>query len=410
MKSLRKQNPFTSLFCVGDDWQSIYRFSGSDMTLFYDFAQNFGYTEECKIETTHRFGQPLLNASSLFVLTNPQQKKKNVSTTAKTNTNIKFIPYYNNSEKFEVESIVKDIPYNESIYILGRYSFNINSICVQNKINNNSVVINGREIPFFTIHSAKGLEADHVIILDCNNGTYGFPSLIADDPILELVLSGADSYDNAEERRVFYVGITRAKKCTYCLFNKETPSPFLSEFGVYSKYQNTTEAICPRCHQGYVRVLKRATTNNGDKYVTVNCTNTTCDYFETLFGDSSIKYQPRNILKNLDLNLFNKHLGTTDYHIDYNNRILYLINHNDKSFCPLIIAPNIVVNELLFEDIKRNPVEYEVAVVCYNNSTVCALKKHGLDLYLSDEDIIKAMNNAKIFTITKGLCQHHPSI
>ena len=77
---------------------------------------------------------------------------------------------------------------------------------------------------------AKGLEADHEIILDCNGGHYGFPSQVEDDPIMQHVLSAADSFENAEERRLFYVAITRAKKGTYCLYDEQNPSEFVAEF------------------------------------------------------------------------------------------------------------------------------------------------------------------------------------
>ena len=78
LKSLRIKNPFTKLYCVGDDWQSIYRFSGSDMALFSEFQKYFGYTEECKIETTYRYGNPVIKMSSDFIQKNPAQRKKDV--------------------------------------------------------------------------------------------------------------------------------------------------------------------------------------------------------------------------------------------------------------------------------------------------------------------------------------------
>ena len=79
------------------------------------------------------------------------------------------------------------------------------------KNDNVSLTIGGRKIKFMTIHGSKGLEADYVFILNCNSGLYGFPSLVSDDPVLDYVLSDPEHYEYAEERRVFYVGITRAK-------------------------------------------------------------------------------------------------------------------------------------------------------------------------------------------------------
>lgn len=407
LKSLRKKDPYTVLFCVGDDWQSIYRFSGSDMTLFYDFAKFFGYKEECKIETTHRFGQPLLNASSVFILTNPEQKVKEVKTTLAGNTNIRFIPYSENNELKVVKEIVSNIPIEESIYILGRYGFNADSICANTQhidsLAQREIVIGERRIPFLTVHSAKGLEADHVIILDCDSGTYGFPSLIADDPILEYVLSGADAFENAEERRVFYVGITRARRCTYCLFNRESPSPFLSEFGEYSKYQGSTEAICPRCHRGYVRIVKSGFTKYGDPYITVNCTNNACDYFETVYKDAVYKYQPRAVVRVWPLSSFIKKIGVTKTEIDYRNRLYNLIKIPDLQYAPILIAPNIIVGDLLKENLSRNPEDYEVAAINYFDKLCFILKKRESDVFISNADLENGIKRAKSFASGNNL-------
>jgi DNA helicase-4 len=96
--SLRTETPKTKLYCVGDDWQSIYRFTGSDLSLFSEFSKYFGYTEECKIETTYRFGNPLIQKSSLFVQNNPLQKKKNVRPRSVNppETKISFMGYKDN--------------------------------------------------------------------------------------------------------------------------------------------------------------------------------------------------------------------------------------------------------------------------------------------------------------------------
>ena len=91
-------------------------------------------------------------------------------------------------------------------------------------------MIEGREVEFLTVHKSKGLEADYVIILQCNKDTYGFPSLISDDPVLNYVLTKGDQYPYGEERRLFYVAITRAKIKTYVLYDQRFPSVFVEEF------------------------------------------------------------------------------------------------------------------------------------------------------------------------------------
>ena len=241
IEALRSNSPYTRLFCVGDDWQSIYRFSGSDMTLFYDFDRHFGYTAECRIETTHRFGHPLLGASTRFILQNPEQKVKDVRAPAGVATNLQVIPFPPGNEPMVLERLVREIPATESVLVIGRYAFAVQS--VDSFLNNNkavawkgtSLLVAGRELAFQTVHSAKGLEADHVIILDCNGGRYGFPSQVEDDPIMQHVLSAADSFENAEERRLFYVAITRARKGTYCLYDEKNPSEIVEEFNEFRR-------------------------------------------------------------------------------------------------------------------------------------------------------------------------------
>lgn len=94
IQALRTKDPLTKLYCVGDDWQSIYRFSGSDINLFSKFEQHFGFTEICKIETTYRFGNPLIDLSSKFILANKNQVSKTVSPLSdEIRTEVDFVEY-----------------------------------------------------------------------------------------------------------------------------------------------------------------------------------------------------------------------------------------------------------------------------------------------------------------------------
>ena len=235
LKALREGNPPAKLYCVGDDWQSIYRFSGSDMALFCQFPDYFGATEINKIETTYRFGEPLVALSSQFVQRNNSQIKKDIhsfSTQAK--TDLVFHAYKRKNYCDTIGQIIAQIPLDKSIFLLGRYSFDdyylsfmYQSIKRGNKF---FYVIGGREIEFLTVHKSKGLEADYVIILQCNKDTYGFPSLVSDNPVLNYVLTKSDPFPFGEERRLFYVAITRAKIRTIVLYDNRFPSVFVNEF------------------------------------------------------------------------------------------------------------------------------------------------------------------------------------
>ena len=292
LQALRSEKPRTKLYCVGDDWQSIFRFAGSDMALFYEFEKYFGYTEICRIETTYRFHQPLIDKSSAFVMKNQAQKKKTIKPPQgdTKETQLYFIKCAteNDGVLHMVERIVQRLPKDDSILIMGRYNYDAMSVGFKGKIafSDNRIKVNiaGRDIFFLSVHSAKGLEADHVILVNCNQGAYGFPSLIEDDPILDFVLSRSEQYPFAEERRLFYVAMTRAKKRMIVLYDQMRPSPFISEFML--KLEVGTY-LCPKCLEGKVVPIKDGIASNGTKYRSFTCTNNEagCDYFETRYGD-----------------------------------------------------------------------------------------------------------------------------
>lgn len=292
LQALRSDKPKTKLYCVGDDWQSIFRFAGSDMALFYDFEQYFGFTELCKIETTYRFHQPLIDKSSAFVMKNPAQKKKTIKTPEgdRKKTMLNFVKCESEDDGVlkKVTEIISSLPKDESVLLMGRYNYDVMSVGFKGKIdhNDNRIKVNiaGRDVFFLSVHSAKGLEADHVILVNSNQGAYGFPSLIEDDPVLDFVLSRSEQFPFAEERRLFYVAMTRAKKRMYILYDKQQPSPFISEFLLKLEIGSH---LCPRCLEGKVVPIKDGTSSNGAPYRSFTCTNNEagCDFFETRFGD-----------------------------------------------------------------------------------------------------------------------------
>jgi DNA helicase-4 len=235
LKALRDGNPPAKLYCVGDDWQSIYRFSGSDMALFNQFPEYFGATEINKIETTYRFGEPLVSLSSKFIQKNKAQISKSIHPfNSNVKTDLAFCAYERKDYCKVIGQLVAKIPANKSIFLLGRYSFDDYYLSFSyQSINENGrfyYMIGNRKIEFLTVHKSKGLEADYVIILQCNKDTYGFPSMISDDPVLSYVLTKSDQYPYGEERRLFYVAITRAKIQTIVLYDQRYPSVFVNEF------------------------------------------------------------------------------------------------------------------------------------------------------------------------------------
>jgi DNA helicase-4 len=315
LQSLRRKAPLTKLFCVGDDWQSIYRFAGSDMALFKSFDKYFGYTKKCLMETTYRFGEPAIAASSKFILANPEQASKNVRPFRDdAETDLDFISTDRGNDVAEtVKWILGSIPEDKEVILLGRYSFDVNVLKGSDMVVNDTkdkayVTYAGRRMNFLTVHQSKGLEADYIILLNCNGGTLGFPSNIADSPILEYVLSEPDKFAYSEERRIFYVGITRARVHTWVLYDMNNPSPFVKEFIHPEESVRREEVIpeedrCPKCHCGRCIQVKKGIAVNGNPYSVLACSNRKygCDYQETVFVNLNARRRlPRNKIGGTD--------------------------------------------------------------------------------------------------------------
>ena len=257
------------LFCVGDDWQSIYRFAGSDISLFTEFQKYFGYTEILKIEKTYRNSQQLIDEASRFILKNPIQIQKDLRSDKSLNYPLVFWGYGNNPSNTldkAIKKIVSEFGTQASILLLGRTNYDremleesgLFKITHQNKQEQLTYLpIPELNIEFLSVHKSKGLEADNVILLNFKNDKLGFPNQIQDDKVLNLVLTDAEDYRFAEERRLFYVAITRTKNRTFILTDKNRPSLFFKEFPesqavCYSSITQNSEssARCPRCQTG----------------------------------------------------------------------------------------------------------------------------------------------------------------
>lgn len=291
VKAIKQSNPACKLFCVGDDWQSIYRFSGSDIALFKHFERYFGHTVKSKIETTYRFHEPLISLSSQFILRNPNQVSKELKGAGAVKTTKHKIVYSTSDyqdDTFALLSIFNEIlstnyHHKKEIYVLGRYSFDIDRLKNGNNtlhIDKDKEQISYKNIraQFMTIHKAKGLEADIIIILNCNSGKHGFPSEISDDQVLNLLLSEADQFENGEERRLFYVAMTRAKEKVYLVTEASNKSKFITELEVGNPGNPIKK--CPKCKTA--DVVKRSGIKNGKQWAFYGCTNFMygCEYKE----------------------------------------------------------------------------------------------------------------------------------
>ena len=255
LKGLVENNPNVKSFCVGDDWQSIYRFTGSDISVMSRFDSHFYPSEIMTLDKTFRFNNMLCDVSTKFILENPMQIKKQLST-LKTELHPAVTLHWTINESKRIDDIVKIIPHNDektTIFILGRY----NHLRPENLYRLRKQYPNC-SINYHTIHSSKGKEADYVIVVGLRSGRYSFPSHIEDDPILNLVLSEEELTPNAEERRLFYVALTRAREHVHLLVDPTRPSSFASEleknnYPIHSVGDRPLVGLnCPECKTGQI--------------------------------------------------------------------------------------------------------------------------------------------------------------
>ena len=306
------------IIAVGDDWQSIYAFSGSDITLFTKFAEKMGYAKLLKIVRTYRNSQEVIDIAGGFIQKNKEQIDKDLISSKHIEDPVIIYTYdskykdkkgdnrsgVNYAIAHAIETALEQImAYNRSankqedgsILLLGRFGFDgdrlersglFEYISRGSKIK--SVKYPKLDITFMTAHSSKGLGYDNVIVVNGRNETYGFPSKIEDDPVLSFVVKDDKSIDYAEERRLFYVALTRTKNRVFFIAPEQNPSEFLLE--LKADYKNvslrgnwndnpelleTSKKICPIC--GYPMQLRYKPSYGLRLYI---CTNEPeiCDF------------------------------------------------------------------------------------------------------------------------------------
>ncbi len=287
LKELRNSSSY-ELFCVGDDWQSIYRFAGSDINYIVDFEKYWGPSEIGRIETTYRFTNSLIDISSNFVMANPKQLRKSIrgkSNDARFSLG-KTTAY---TEAIAIQFMVgtlDDLPKGASVFFLGRYSFDdkllkdCNDLNVRyDNANSDTIVTYGKRpdlnMKFMTVHRSKGLQADYVYIVNNKDAKMGFPSKIQDASIMDLLLEKAEVYPYAEERRLFYVALTRAKTKVYLVTVENKESIFVKELEKkYAKELKDERFTCPECGG---RLIKRSG-QYGEFYGCSNYSKNGCKY------------------------------------------------------------------------------------------------------------------------------------
>ncbi len=273
VKALLDQRADAQLFAVGDDWQAIYRFAGADIGVMLGFHGRFGAGARTDLATTFRCSDGVSAVATRFVLANPEQIGKDVRTTRGVEGPGVWIGFGGDEARPLVDQAVECIAADAAaagvgkptVLLLGRYRGRDRGM-----LRRLADAHPGLELSYRTVHSAKGLEADHVVVLGLCAGRYGFPTEMTDDPLLDLVLPGRDDYPNAEERRLLYVALTRARRRAYLLEEGGPRSAFVAELldagdgiGVFGE-PPAAAASCPGCGKG--QLVLREGTNGGTFY------------------------------------------------------------------------------------------------------------------------------------------------
>ncbi|HDS1666606.1 UvrD-helicase domain-containing protein [Stenotrophomonas maltophilia] len=260
------RKPGRHFFAVGDDWQSINRFAGADVSVMTGFRDTFGHGQVLKLEQTFRCPQDLCDVSSRFITKNPAQIRKQVRSV--TPAHGPALQAYQVGGRDQVQDGVRQylatlhqqIQSGEvqpgrggkvSVFVLGRYKADRAAVPPEWKATYGQTM----DVKFLTAHGSKGAEADYVILPGMVNR--GFPSVRSDDPVLSLAMPAGDTYPLSEERRLFYVALTRARRTVAMFTQPGRQSPFLDELVKEGSVRVThmtgvavKEQRCPVCKVG----------------------------------------------------------------------------------------------------------------------------------------------------------------
>lgn len=265
---------------VGDDWQSIYAFAGSQIQLFRNFRDQMGYANYLSIEHTYRNSQEIIDVAGSFIQKNNFQLAKSLKSKKRIRKPFVLFQYNDKNlktkgvkgiiqEKAEkldeiIDKIIKVEGLKSNICVLIRYNFEASQLERYTdlfSVNKGKLISTKHpkaKISIMTIHKSKGLGFDNVIVLNGSDGTFGFPSQIEIDPILSLVIYNDQSIKHAEERRLFYVAMTRTKNRCFIMYPESKPSIFVRELveeyndiilhgKIETSRTNKKQTKCPVC-------------------------------------------------------------------------------------------------------------------------------------------------------------------
>ncbi|MEA4977749.1 MAG: UvrD-helicase domain-containing protein [Methanomassiliicoccaceae archaeon] len=305
------------IIAVGDDWQSIYAFAGSKLDIFTKFLDLMGGGRRMNITHTYRNSQELIDVAGAFVQKNINQIPKSLISQKHVEDPV-VLRAFDDSNSYMVNladvvtetvgDIVDEFGEQSSILIIGRYNYDAFKLANTKKFTKmddgggiSCEKYPNANITFLTAHKSKGLSFDNVIILNLSEDQYGFPCQIEDDPIMRLLIPPESEIEYAEERRLFYVALTRTRNRAFLTVPLKRPSKFIVEMihdgylecpeGMNLNRAEKTRSYCPLC--GFPLKYQRNKNYGLQLYI---CTNEPelCDFM------TNDKDHPYDIKKCLD--------------------------------------------------------------------------------------------------------------
>lgn len=247
-------------YFVGDDWQSIFGFGGSRVELFTNLLKH-PQASISFINNTYRNSQELIDVASEYITKDKSMIKKSLQSKKTYSYPIRIYDYQvkktypeeTNQGEIIAKLIAKHYQENKDyqFLILFRIGVSREQLWINklfSKKDKDNIILNAfpeAKIKAITIHDSKGLEADFVFVLNASNHLYGLPCQITNDPVFSVFDTNSNEMIANEERRLFYVALTRTKNIVYLLTESENHSPYIDEISnlnhIETNYQVKTE-------------------------------------------------------------------------------------------------------------------------------------------------------------------------
>lgn len=207
----KKQQTPTVLFAVGDDWQSIYQFAGSDVDLTTGFSERFPHSTVHYLDTTYRFNNQIGDVANRFIQRNPNQLPKTLNSFKQQKKKAVMLTPTSSIEKV-LDQLNRKAKSKQTVLLLGRNHYHKPDL-----FSDWQKQFALLDIQFMTCHASKGKEADYVFVLSVDEGQ--FPAKVKTLHLDSALTQNSDEFDFAEERRLFYVALTRAKEKVWVTYN-----------------------------------------------------------------------------------------------------------------------------------------------------------------------------------------------